>query len=256
MKRVILAFFLGAISTVSQAVTVHLSSHNQTAGSGTISSLIFDGTHTEGQPASTAVWNWDGTTLSSTGLYSTVVSIGSRTTSATILNDQIVNLSISGGTASAASYACVEGTFMAVVGANGCGGYTLGVNTVDESTTVWSGTSVSQTIGGDDVLTGAARSISAYDFGFFSFTVVNAYSEEFGGNLDWATLVIGNGIALGSQGGEWMCFYKIYALSDGPDIPSCDEAIELASQAVPIPAAFWLFGSALGLLGWARRKTV
>ena len=29
----------------------------------------------------------------------------------------------------------------------------------------------------------------------------------------------------------------------------------MVTQSVPIPAAFWLFGSALGLLGWLRRKT-
>jgi len=256
MKRVILVFFLGAISTVSQAITLRLTSHNQTAGSGTISSLIFDGSHVDGAPGSTAVWNWDGTTLSSTGLYSAVGSIGSSIFSSTILNDQIVNLSISGGTATAASYTCVEGTFLWVVGANGCGGYTLGANTVDDSTTVWSGLGVSQTIGGDDVLTAGPRTISAYDFGFFSSTVVNAYSEEYGSNLDWATVVIGNGIAQGSQGGEWMCFQLNYALSDGPDLPSCGEAIALATVPVPVPAAAWLFGSALGFLGWKRRKTI
>ena len=30
----------------------------------------------------------------------------------------------------------------------------------------------------------------------------------------------------------------------------------LASAVVPVPAAMWLFGSALGLLGWVRRRTV
>ena len=30
---------------------------------------------------------------------------------------------------------------------------------------------------------------------------------------------------------------------------------DVAAQAVPIPGALWLFGAALGLLSWARRKT-
>jgi hypothetical protein len=30
----------------------------------------------------------------------------------------------------------------------------------------------------------------------------------------------------------------------------------IAITTVPVPAAIWLFGSALGLLGWARRRTI
>jgi hypothetical protein len=48
-----------------------------------------------------------------------------------------------------------------------------------------------------------------------------------------AIFSIGNGLPLGvpNTGGEAMKF-----------------------QVVPVPATAWLFGSALGLLGWARRR--
>lgn len=235
MKKVILALALFAASAAANAITVTLLTHNQTAGSGTISTLITDGSHIQGQPASTAIFDWDGSTLTSTGLYSAVSSLGSSPYSATILNDQITDLSIStggtpGGTAGATAYSCAEGTFLAGVGANGCGGYTFGANYMDDSTTVWGpGTAVSQTLGGDDVLTSGPRTISAFDLGFDGFSGVDGLTP---GDL----VFIGNGIALGGTGptlggGELMTF-----------------------QVVPVPAAAWLFGSALGLLGWARRR--
>jgi len=37
--------------------------------------------------------------------------------------------------------------------------------------------------------------------------------------------------------------------------PPIDTGIRITLTAVPVPAAFWLFGSALGILGWARRRT-
>jgi hypothetical protein len=37
--------------------------------------------------------------------------------------------------------------------------------------------------------------------------------------------------------------------------PTADDYFELSSSVMPIPAAVWLFGSALELLGWMRRKT-
>lgn len=199
---------LMALSTAANAITVLLVSHNQTSSSGTKSTLITDGSHVSGiAPATTAVWDWDGTTLTATGLYSNVGSIGSSPVTATILSDQIINLSIdtSTATATAASYSCVEGTFLAGVGASGCGGYNLGTNFIDESTTVWGpGLAISQTLGGDDVLTGTPRSVvSAYDFGNVQITGTGLHVGD--------ELLIGNGVPFGQVdpvegGGEVLTF--------------------------------------------------
>ena len=215
--KVIIALALMAVSAAANAVNVVLIVHNQTSGSGAVSSLITDGSHIQGQPASTAVWDWDGTTLSSTGLYSAVSSIGSSAYSATILNDQITNLNIDTSTTSTAgttSYNCVEGTFLGSVGAHGCGGYTLGTNFTSDSTTIWTGLSVAQTIGGDDVLTAGPRTISAYDFG--TVTLISGASTTTPG----AVFEIGNGIEIGvpNLGGEAM-FFTVVGPGVGITIP-------------------------------------
>ena len=230
MKKIIFAIVLFAASWAANAVTLVLVSHLQTSGNGTSSTLITDGSHISGAvSASTASWDWDGTTLSATGLYTATSSIGSSQFSASILSDSITNLSIdtSTVTGSAMAYACVEGTFLSSVGASGCGDYDFGSNFTDESTTIWGpGTDVSRTLGGDDeqLIGGSGpRNISAYDFGLVSTTGAGMYLGD--------TVVIGNGIAIGTYFGEEMTF-----------------------QVVPVPAAVWLFGSALGLLGWLKRK--
>jgi len=227
MRKLLLAMTLFAIATAANAVQVNLITVNQTSSSGTISTLITDGSHIQGQPATTATFFWDGTSITSTGLYSSVGSLSSLPTSPTILNDQAVDLSIntSGtGTGNATSYTCVEGTFLAGVGFNGCGNYSLGNNYTDESTTVWSGLSVSQTLGGDDTSAGPPRTISAFN----GFNVVTLTGTGFNpGDI----INIGNGIPLGTPSGDSFTF-----------------------QVVPVPAAAWLFGSALGLMGWMRRR--
>ena len=69
--------------------------------------------------------------------------------------------------------------------------------------------------------------------------------------------MIGNGVSLGSQNGRfdgnWMCLQE-YSTDFGPgSLPSCEAAI---ASAIPVPAAVWLFGSALGFAAWWRRQAV
>jgi len=201
-----LAMVLMAVASAANAVTVVLVTHEQTSAGGVVSELITDGSHMSGiAPPSTALFDWDGTTLTSTGLYAATASIGGSPASPTILSDQITDLTIDTGTpaATATAYTCVEGTFLGGVGTNGCGGYDLGVNFADESTTVWGpGLAVSQTIGGDDVLTTGPRTISAYDFGDVDFMDV----DMSGGLTIGDFVAIGNGIAVGVASGELMTF--------------------------------------------------
>ncbi|MFQ5635587.1 MAG: hypothetical protein ACE5G3_09705, partial [Gammaproteobacteria bacterium] len=73
LVRAALAMTLIGLSTVANAVQVMLITHNQASGSGTVSTLITDGSWvgtsgTNSRPGpTTAVWDWDGTTLTSTG---------------------------------------------------------------------------------------------------------------------------------------------------------------------------------------------
>jgi len=223
--KVMLAIVLSLVSIAANAVQVFFVSHNWTMGSGAIYSRITDGSHTEIGSASTAIWDWDGTTLTSTGLYSAVFSINSSPSEASIWADNITDLTIDTSTASPAAttaYVCENGTFLATLGHGGCGGHNFGANGIDESTTVWGpGLAVSRTLGGDDVDDdGGPRTI----WENYNFTLMN---------WDGTALAIGTGIAVGSQGGEAMVF---------------------TTTPVPVPAAAWLFGSALGLLGWMRRR--
>jgi len=232
MKKVFIGFAIFILSSAANAVNVTLLYYNQTSGGGTISALITDGSHISGIAApSTATFDWDGTTLSSVGLFTATSSIGSSQFSQAILSDQYTDLSIdtSTNTASATAYTCAEGTFLGTVGVSGCGGYNFGGNFTDDSTTVWGpGTAVAQTIGGDDVLTIGARTISWTDQ-MSTFTLISGVDGLTPGDV----FSIGNGIAVGSANGHAMTFQV---------------------TPVPVPAAAWLFGTALGLLGWMRRK--
>lgn len=111
--------------------------------------------------------------------------------------------------------------FGSVVGANICGNYTLGGNFADDSTMTYGpGLAVSRTLGGDDVASGDPQSIADY--------------ELFLASWDGSTLVI--------QSADWV------------NTGTNSAGTQMTFSVVPVPAAVWLFGSALGLMGLARRR--
>jgi len=265
-----LALLALAGSAYSTPVSITLTTHNQRSSSGTLSTLVWRNCGAPGTAppcynflnpwtltnidatGSTAAWTWDDATgvLAMTGLFITSSWVSSNPAGSSVLADRVVDLTVdtTNSTTTAASYRCIEGTFLAGVGANGCGNYLLGGNAISDSSVDYMGPPadpgspyvgapngtdpycVTRTLGGDDVSTGNPRGLrtaAAYPgcdataAAFDLYTVV----QNSGGFL-----VVSNGIPLGSPNANWLTFV------------------------VPVPAAVWLFGSALGLLGWVRRR--
>ena len=182
---------LGAWGTASAAPYVLVAWH-QRSTSGALSSLFFKSGTAQGCPAAApfkppsynpaqtwvasngvatavstaglATWDWNGTTLTGTGLLWASSFISSNANGTAVISDKVTNLTITPTTTTttAATYECVEGTFLAGVGANGC----LNLNLTDgilDSTVAYnvggSANCVNRTIGGDDVSTGNTRGV-------------------------------------------------------------------------------------------------
>lgn len=223
---------LTTVAGTASAATATLVGHYQRSSSGTLSTLVWNGANagtswgiSVGMQASNATWDWDGTTLSSSGLFWSTSHISSSPFASAINGDRVVDLSINtaGSTVGASTYECTEGTFLSMVGAHGCANVGLGANFAYESSVTYNvggnPDNVTRVIGGDDTDMGPPRNLSQ---AFSLFTIV----QDSGG-----TLILSNGIDIMSAGTSYMTF-----------------------SVVPVPAAAWLFGSALGLLGWARRR--
>lgn len=202
-----------------------------------INVLTYSGQGTAGTPgnasSSTSTWSYDDVTnlLTQTG-----GTFNNRVTTApttTLYRTSITGLVMgNGGAASASTFACTEGNFGSGVGASICGNYTLGANFANESTTTWGpGTAASRTIGGDDAASGPQQTIASLN-GMNTITFVGT------------TLQISNRTCTGS-----CTTLPAGAYNNG-------QLWNLSVPAIPVPAAVWLFGSALGLLGVARRKSV
>ena len=76
--------------------------------------------------------------------------------------------------------------------------------------------------------------------------VMPELSRKFAAKYDCQTVANYDGMTT-SWNGTTLVLSNAVPLSGGQTITFV--------KAVPVPAAAWLFGSALGLLGWARRRT-
>ncbi len=219
--------------TVANAVVVQLDlvGANSETSSGSSAGIV---------DLDTASWSYDTTSgiLTGAGAYKQQYQIN-PTMPGQLFTYEGSNLVAGGGVAaSATSFACIEGFFGSGVGASLCANYSFGTNGADESTASWGpGLAYSRTIGGDDTIAGVQQTLSVFD-GMSSSNDCDGgagggYTEHCNGSWDGTTLVMSN--AVSSSGGLYMTF---------------------SVSAIPVPAAVWLFGSALGLLGWARRRTV
>ena len=261
MKKILLtsvSVALLAVSGVASAVSLELVADNTRSSSGTLSYQVYKsctpasnvaGTGcstfgsmwqvTNGVTGSTATWAWDGTTLAATGTFQSTSHLSSNPAASAVVSDNL-NINTSTMTTTAASYNCIEGNFLANVGANGCLNTLTGGNFVNESSGIYNvggnAACVNRTIGGDDTSGGNTRGLTtmaagggcdATDGAYDLWTIVSD-NTGIGGQL-----ILSNGIATTAAGTHYMTF-----------------------NVVPVPAAVWLFGSALGLMGVARRRSV
>lgn len=269
--KTLLATAVMGLSGSALATTVYLNQDGLRAGSGTYYNLIYDGSDLFG--ASTATWDWTGGVLTQTGgvlLANQRIGSAPGPESSRIISDQVTGLVIDTnvGTTTAALYDCFEGGFGAGTGASSCGNYAWGFNATDESLLTYNvagADCADRTIGGDDSIGtsggGAFRGLRARAAaGPCGNNGVNGTSSARGA-LDMINIVYQSGGMLilgnanGGVGGLGGVAGSCYLAGAGD--PGCLRAHWLVfTDTVPVPAAAWLFGSALGLLGWVRRRAM
>jgi hypothetical protein len=258
VKTLLAIAVMGAASTAS-AVQVYLVQNGHRSGGGTLYNSV---TNSGG-----ATWDWTGGVLTQTGGLQSDWYIGSVISGTTYFSDNVSGLVIDTNTASttATTYSCVDGAFNSTI-ASSCGGYGSGVNAVLESSVAYNVGGMADcsviTPGGDDPVSSATvyRGLWSYNGnpgcgdhtgrGAFDMTQVvqNFGADQYLILANWNSEDPVNQACIATKGA---------AINQGSNA-GCVRAHWLTFQTspVPVPAAVWLFGSAVGLLGVARRRAV
>jgi hypothetical protein len=115
--------------------------------------------------SSTATWTYDTQSREVTQQTGVFNARYSTSPTSTLFRQTTTGLVFGGGSmASATNYLCTDGNFGPGVGVSMCGNYNFGANFANESTLSFGpGTSVSRSLGGDDVALASPRGVSGFD---------------------------------------------------------------------------------------------
>jgi hypothetical protein len=238
------ALLVLAGAATAAPVTVRLDAHNQRSSSGVLSTLKWKTCSPTGSTnpcysttnawtlanatGSNAVWTWDAATgvLAMTGTFQSTSFVSSNANGSPVISDKVTNLVIdtTNNTTTAATYECVEGTFLSSVGATGCLNTSLGDDFTNNSSGLYNvggdAKCVQRTIGGDDSSTGNTRGVTSVTAagaceaqdGAFDLWNIESDNTATGGQL-----IVRNGTPITDAGTNFLTFTAAPdAADDGP----------------------------------------